>query len=211
MPPAARRASLLLSIRQSQARCSVGDTIYCGRQVSSVLCRFARLNQGSSNGRLDADFEVHGMVMNIAKQSAATGGVSVTVEVHQSLAKPQSLHTGASGWCYPQCYSLQLAEHDNNCGRFVAGRVQVHIFDHDFASDFHGLDMTVQICGFLRYGLTRSIDNALTRCRGSHCGTLARLSFCSMRTEGAMLLLTLAACPALAMPSLPSGMACPLQ
>jgi hypothetical protein len=88
--------------------------------------------------------------------------------------------------------------------------VQVHIFDHDFASDFHSLDMTVQVCGFLRYGPTRSIDNALPRCC-SHCRTLARLSFCSMHTEGAMLLLTLAACPALAMSSLPSGMACPLQ
>jgi hypothetical protein len=34
--------------------------------------------------------------------------------------------------------------------------MQVHIFDHDFASDFHGLDITVQICGFLRYRLLAS-------------------------------------------------------
>ena len=30
-------------------------------------------------------------------------------------------------------------------------RVQVHVFDHKFSSDFYGLDMVVLICGFLRY------------------------------------------------------------
>ena len=49
-------------------------------------------------------------------------------------------------------------------------RVQVHVFDHDFASDFHDLDMTVQICGFLRYGLLASHAKLQL-----HCSSLDRL------------------------------------
>jgi Riboflavin kinase len=36
---------------------------------------------------------------------------------------------------------------------FALLHLQVHVFDHKFASDFYGKDMNVLICGFLRYAL----------------------------------------------------------
>ena len=88
------------------------------------------------------------MVMNIGERPTMADGGGVTVEVqcspgrrHCLLMQPSHLPAQPVSGARAVLWTHSLL------------KVQVHVFDHKFASDFYGLDMVVLICGFLVFYL----------------------------------------------------------
>jgi hypothetical protein len=100
------------------------------------------------------------MVMSIGERPTTADGGGVTVEV------PSSPGPGAARRsCFHVCCLHSLCSTSGCDSGAVESRLlvclggQVHVFDHEFSSDFYGLDMTVLICGFLRCSQALLLDS----------------------------------------------------
>jgi hypothetical protein len=137
------------------------STLLCTDCCLQACRRFAKLSsRRGSKGRPAADCGVHGMVMNVGERPTMADGGGVTVEVLGSPGPGAACRFCFHVFCLLSFCSTTGCDSGTVESRLLMGLGgQVHVFDHEFSSDFYGLDMTVLICGFLRCSQALLVDS----------------------------------------------------